>query len=133
MPAGTLMMDGFSVEYVYENDMHLDYSQLYLHPRSLKELANGQWYMVFGEKGAINLEKGLFYQHGSEEVRELITPALRDAGEDAMTQFYRAIRENRKPVADVTVAATAALTAIMGREAIYRRRMVTWKELGVTV
>ncbi len=133
IPAGTLMMDGFSVEYVYENDMHLDYSQLYLHPRSLKELANGQWYMIFGEKGAINLEKGLFYQHGSEEVRELINPSLRAAGEDAMTQFYSAIRENRKPVADVTVAATAALTAIMGREAIYRRRMVTWKELGVTV
>jgi myo-inositol 2-dehydrogenase/D-chiro-inositol 1-dehydrogenase len=133
IPAGTLMMDGFSVEYLYENDMHLDYSQLYLHPRSLKELAGGQWYIVFGEKGAINLEKGLFYQHGSEDVRQLITPAQRDAGEDAMTQFYSAIRENRKPVADVTVAATAALTAIMGREAIYRRRMVTWKELGVTV
>ena len=64
IPAGTLMMDGFSVEYVYENDMHLDYSQLYLHPRSLKALANGQWYMMFGEKGAIDLEKGLFYQHG---------------------------------------------------------------------
>lgn len=32
MPAGTLMMDGFSVEYIYDNDMHLDYSQLYLHP-----------------------------------------------------------------------------------------------------
>ena len=133
MPAGTWMMDGFSVEYIYENDMHLDYSQLYLHPRSLKELANGQWYILFGEKGAINLEKGLFYQHGSEEVRELIAPALRDAGEDAITQFYGAIRENGKPVADVTVAAMAALTAIMGREAIYRRRMMTWKELGVTV
>lgn len=131
IPAGTLMMDGFSVEYIYQNDMHLDYSQLYLHPRSLKELANGQWYMIFGEKGAINLEKGLFYQHGSDEVRQLITPQMREAGEDAMTQFYTAIRENRKPVADVTVAATAALTAIMGREAIYRRKMVTWAELGV--
>jgi predicted dehydrogenase len=133
MPAGTFMMDGFSVEYIYENDMHLDYSQLYLHPRSLQALANGQWYMIFGEKGAIDLEKGLFYQHASEEVRELITPAVRDAGENAMSEFYAAIRENRKPVADVTVAATAALTAIMGREAIYRRRMVTWKELGVDV
>src|ERR1700738_1686243 len=43
MPAGTLMMDGFSVEYIYENDMHLDYSQLYMHPRSLKVLRGGQW------------------------------------------------------------------------------------------
>jgi len=133
IPAGTLMMDGFSVEYIYQNDMHLDYSQLYLHPRSLKELANGQWYMIFGEKGAINLEKGLFYQHGSDDVRQLISPELVKGGEDAMGEFYRAIREKRKPVADITVAATAALTAIMGREAIYKRRMVTWKELGVTV
>jgi myo-inositol 2-dehydrogenase/D-chiro-inositol 1-dehydrogenase len=133
IPAGTYMMDGFSVEYIYANDMHLDYSQLYLHPRSLKVLANAQWYIVFGEKGAIDLAKGTFYQHGSDEVRELIAPSVRDAGEDAMTQFYRAIRENRKPVADIQVAATAALTAIMGREAIYRRRMVTWKELGVDV
>jgi hypothetical protein len=31
------------------------------------------------------------------------------------------------------VAATAALTTMMGREAIYRKKMVTWKELGVTV
>ncbi len=89
--------------------------------------------MIFGEKGAIHLEKGLFYQHGSDEVRQLIAPEIRDAGEDAMEQFYRAIREKKKPVADVTVAATAALTAIMGREAIYRRRMVTWAELGVAV
>jgi predicted dehydrogenase len=133
MPAGTLMMDGFSVEYVYENDMHLDYSQLYLHPRSLKELANAQWYIIFGEKGAINLEKGLFYQHSSDEVRQLIPPEMAKAGEDAMGEFYRAIREKRQPIADVKVAATAALTAIMGREAIYQRRVVTWKELGVTL
>jgi myo-inositol 2-dehydrogenase/D-chiro-inositol 1-dehydrogenase len=131
--AGTVMMDGFSVEYVYDNDIHLDYSQLYLHPRSLKSLANNQWYIVFGEKGAIDLSKGLLYQHGSDEVRELIAPAVRDADENAMSEFYACIREGRKPVADVTVAAVAALTTIMGREAIYQRRMVTWKELGVTV
>jgi predicted dehydrogenase len=133
IPAGTLMMDGFSVEYVYENDMHLDYSQLYLHPRSLKELANGQWYFVFGEKGAIDLSKGILYQHASEETRALVTPAVRDANENAVTEFYACIRENRKPAADIKVAAVAALTAIMGREAISRRRRVTWKELGVTV
>ena len=133
IPAGTLMMDGFSVEYVYDNDVHLDYSQLYLHPRTLKELAGGQWYMIFGEKGVVNLSKGILYPHGSGDVRELIAPAVRDARENAMSEFYACIREGRKPVADVTVAAVAALTTIMGREAIYQRRMVTWKELGVTV
>ena len=134
IPAGTLMMDGFSVEYLYENDMHLDYSQLYLHPRGLKELANSQWYLIFGEQGTVNLSKGLLYQmHAEGESRELLTPELKDARENAMADFFACIREGRKPFADIRVAATAALTAIMGREAIYRKRMVTWKELGVSL
>lgn len=134
IPAGTLMMDGFSVEYIYENDVHLDYSQLYLHPRALKELANAQWYLIFGEKGTVHLSKGLFYEmHNAGEPSELIPPALKDANENAMADFFACIREGRKPFADIRVAATAALTAILGREAIYRKRMVTWKELGVSV
>ena len=127
-PAGTEMMDGFSVEYIYENDMHLDYSQLYLHPRTLKELANNQWYMIFGEKGTVDLAKGVFYPFDGPP-RELITPEVRDGKENAMSEFFACIREKRRPYAGIEVAATAARTVIMGREAIYRRRMVTWAEV----
>jgi len=134
IPAGTVMMDGFSVEYIYENDMHLDYSQLYLHPRGMKELANSQWYIVFGEKGSVEINKGLHYEMQADgPPREMFTPELRKSRENAMADFFACVRENRKPFADITVGATAALTAIMGREAIYRRRMVTWKEMGVEV
>lgn len=131
IPAGTEMMDGFSVEYIYENDMHLDYSQLYLHPRALKDLANNQWYMIFGEKGTLDLTKGKLYEFSSEQPRDLLSPETLAAREDAMGDFLKCIRENRKPYAGIEVAATAALTCIMGREAIYRRRMVTWQELGI--
>jgi predicted dehydrogenase len=133
LAAGTVMMDGFSVEYIYENDMHLDYSQLYLHPRALKDLANWQWYMIFGEKGAVDLSKGILYAHGAEQGRTMIASNSEDEKENATSEFYACIRERRRPVADITVGAVAALTAILGREAIYRRRSVTWKELGVTV
>jgi myo-inositol 2-dehydrogenase / D-chiro-inositol 1-dehydrogenase len=133
IPAGTLMMDGFSVEYIYENDMHLDYSQLYMHPRSLKVMRGGQWYIVFGSKGALDLTEGTFYSLDSADPVQLMRPEDRGEKENAMSEFYACIRENRKPVADIKVAATAALTAILGREAIYRRRSVTWQELGVTV
>ena len=51
----------------------------------------------------------------------------------AIDEFFKCIREKRQPFADVKVAAIAALTAIMGREAIYKGRSVTWKEMGVTV
>ncbi|MFN7926084.1 MAG: Gfo/Idh/MocA family oxidoreductase [Bryobacteraceae bacterium] len=132
IPAGSVMMDGFSVSYIYENDMHLDYSQLYLHPRQMKELRNNQWYIVFGETGSLEINGGNLYPMWGEP-RKFFTPEIEQKGEDATAQFFSAIRENRKPYADIKIAATAALTAIMGREAIYKRRMVTWKELGVEV
>jgi hypothetical protein len=47
--------------------------------------------------------------------------------------FYDAIRTGSKPPADVNVGATAALTAILGREAIYRKTVTTWRELGVEI
>ena len=136
MPAGTVMMDGFSVEYIYRNDMHLDYSQLYLHPRALRNLPNGMWFVVYGEKGTIELDYSswTFYEiYGDSEPVEHKAPEGVDLTEAAHNDFVRAIRENRTPVADIEVAATAALTSIMGREAIYQRRMVTWDELGISV
>lgn len=132
IPAGTVMMDGFSVTYTYENDMHLDYSQLYLHPRQMRELRNGQWYIVFGSEGSLEINGGTIYPMWGEP-RKFFTPEIESGKENAMEEFMRGIRENRRPFASIEVGATAALTAIMGREAIYQRRMVTWKELGVEV
>jgi predicted dehydrogenase len=136
IPAGTIMMDGFSVEYIYENDVHVDYSQLAFHARGLKELPNGMWYTVFGDKGSVFMthESAVLYDlYGESEAKDLLTTELKEGKEDAVAQFFACIREKRQPFAGVQVAAVAALTAIMGREAIYRRRMVTWKELGVEV
>src|SRR6266704_2108755 len=106
-PAGTLMMDGFCVEYIYENDMHVDYSQLYMHPRTLKDLPTGQWYFIMGEKGTVDLTKGILYALDGSEPRPLISAEQRGEKEDAMAQFFACIRENRLPFADIKVAATA--------------------------
>lgn len=135
-PPGTEYMDAYSVMYQYENEINLTYSEARLHPRALKELPNGSWYVVFGEKGAVQIKRGSgrFYEMRSEdEPRELLTPEQQNAREDAMGDFYASIRENRVPFADIRVAATAALTTMMGRKAIYEKRMVTWKELGVDI
>jgi myo-inositol 2-dehydrogenase / D-chiro-inositol 1-dehydrogenase len=135
IPPGTLMMDGFSVEYIYDNDMHCDYSQISFHPRTLKTLPSGMWYTVFGEKGSVYMthSSASFYDlYGEAEPRSLL-PAGANEKDTATADFFACIREKRQPFADVRVGATAALTAIMGREAIYKRRSVTWKELGVEV
>jgi myo-inositol 2-dehydrogenase / D-chiro-inositol 1-dehydrogenase len=135
IPPGTVMMDGFSVEYIYENDMHCDYSQISFHPRNLKTLPSGMWYTVFGEKGSVYLthSSASFYDvYGEGEPRNLL-PAGTSANDTAIADFFACIREKRQPFADIRVGAIAALTGIMGREAIYKRRSVTWKELGVEV
>jgi hypothetical protein len=65
--------------------------------------------------------------------RNIIPAHLKNRKENAMQEFLACIRENRRPFADVQVGATAALTTIMGREAIYRQRSVTWDDLGVSL
>jgi predicted dehydrogenase len=135
IPPGTVMMDGFSVSYISENDMHCDYSQISFHPRNLKTLPSGMWYTIFGETGSVYMTHStaqFFDVNGEGEPRDLL-PAGSGESENATAEFYSCIREKRTPFADVRVGAVAALTAIMGREAIYKGRSVTWKELGVEV
>jgi predicted dehydrogenase len=130
------MMDGFSVQYIYDEDTHLEYTQLYLHARGFKEIPNGQHYVIHGEKGTIFFthETAVFYEmYGDAEPKDLISPQAKEADENAMSEFYACIREGRKPFGDIKVGATAALTAILGREAIYKGASVTWNELGVSV
>jgi hypothetical protein len=50
-----------------------------------------------------------------------------------MAAFFEAIRTGRPPKADIKIAATAALTAILGREAIYRKQVMNWSDLAVDV
>jgi len=135
IPPGTVMMDAFSVEYIYENGMHCDYSQISFHPRNLKTLPSGMWYTVFGDKGSVYMthSSAMFHDiYGESEPRDML-PGGAVERDTAVADFFACIREKRQPFADIKVGAVAALTAIMGREAIYKGRSVTWKELGVDV
>ncbi len=138
IPAGTLMMDGFSVEYIYENGIHCQYSQISFHPRTMKVLPSGMWYTIFGEKGSVFMTHDsaqYFDLYGESEPQDMLKDLNDKSNPDdnALNAFFTAVREKRQPFADLNVAATAALTAIMAREAIYKGRSVSWKELGVTL
>lgn len=138
IPAGTIMMDGFSVEFIYENDVHCQYSQISFHPRTMKVLPSGMWYAVYGEKGSVFMTHGdatYFDLYGESAPLDMLRNLTEKSNPNAsaVNDFYSSIRQKRQPFAGLQVAATAALTAIMAREAIYRGRSVTWKELGVEV
>ena len=132
------MMDGFSVEFIYENDIHCQYSQISFHPRTMKVLPSGMWYTIFGEKGSVFMthdDATFFDLYGEAEPVDMLK-GLSDKSNpnaNALDDFFKAVRAKSQPFAGLEVAATAALTAIMAREAIYKGRSVSWKELGVAL
>jgi myo-inositol 2-dehydrogenase/D-chiro-inositol 1-dehydrogenase len=130
-PPGRTNMDGYTLSYEYANGAKLSFTQTFFHPSGLP--AGGQFTNVYGTKGAVSLDTCKFYP--LERGAQPVTLSEPQKEEDAphVAAFYEAIRTGAKSPADLTIGATAALTAIMGREAIYGRKMVTWKELGVTV
>jgi len=63
----------------------------------------------------------------------VLVPPSRPRGDAHMEAFYNAIRTGQKNPADLPIAATAALTAILGRDAIYQKKMKTWAEFGIEI
>ena len=124
-------MDGYTLSYEYANGVKMSFTQTFFHPSGLP--GGGQFTNIYGTKGAVSLDTFKFYplEKGAPPI-ELSQPE-KERDEPHLTGFFNAIRTGSKPPADLTIGATAALTAIMGREAIYKRKVVTWKDLGVQV
>jgi hypothetical protein len=126
-------MDGYSLTYEYANGIKMSYSQVFFHPRTLP--AGGQFVHVYTDKGAVDLMAGTFHSNERNvEPVEFAKPDEERPERDAHIQaFFESIRTGKQPPADITIGATAALTAILGREAIYRKRVMQWRELQVEV
>jgi myo-inositol 2-dehydrogenase/D-chiro-inositol 1-dehydrogenase len=130
-PPGRTNMDGYTLSYEYANGVKMSFSQMFFHPSGLP--AGGQFTNVYGTKGAVSLDTGQFFPLGKGAQPVLLSEPQKEEDSPHLAAFFQAIRTGSKPPADLTIGATAALTAIMGREAIYTGKIVTWGELGVTV
>ena len=130
-PPGRTNMDGYVLSYEYANGVKMSFTQTFFHPSGLP--SGGQFTNVFGTKGAVSLDTGMFYPLAKGAAPVLLSEPQKESDAAHVAAFYRAIRTGSKPAADYTIGATAALTAIMGREAIYGRKMMTWNDLGVSV
>jgi hypothetical protein len=62
-----------------------------------------------------------------------LVPKQQETEHAHIVAFYECITKGGPNPADATVGATAALTSILGHEAMAREKVVTWKELGVEV
>lgn len=128
-PPGRTNMDGYTLSYEYANGIKLSYTQVFFHPRGMP--GGGQYCYVYTTDGAVDLMNATFYPRARDAAPVVLAEPEKTPPHAHVAAFFEAIRSGTKPFADLTVAATAALTAILGREAIYRRKVMTWAELGV--
>lgn len=134
-PPGRTSMDGYSLSYDYPGGVKMSYTQVFFHPQGLPH--SGAFTLVYTTKGAVDLDAGKFYPdaRGAQPVTLVEPPSGRQDNTNAahLEAFYKAVRGQGKPPAGIVEGATGALTAIMGREAIYQKRVTTWKEMGVAI
>ena len=129
-PPGRTSMDGYTLSYEYANGVKMSFTQVFFHPRGLP--GGGQYFYVYGTDGAVEVSTARFYPMGKGEP-QVLSEAPGRTGEPQLKAFYDCIRNGAKPAVDIKVAAVAALTAILGREAIYQKRLMSWQDLGVDV
>jgi len=133
-PPGRTIFDNGSMVFEYPNGAKMTFTQNVFHPRQMP--AGNQLVYIFGEKGGVDLMYSTnFYPHTAQgQQAEIVALAEKvDDPPHAHTKaFYDLIAGNgSKNPADITIGAAAALTAILGHEAMTRQKVVTWAELGV--
>lgn len=129
-PPGRTIFDSATLSYEYANGVKMSFTQNVFHPRTLP--LGSQYVHVFGSKGAVELMGPAMLHPMSRDEKPYVLAEKREEAPHAhITAFYDVITMGAPSPAGITIGATAALTAIMGHEAMVRKAVVEWKDLGV--
>lgn len=129
-PPGRTIFDGGSLTYEYPSGAELSFTQNVYHPRGMPN--NNQYIYVYGMKGAVDLMYAAnLYLHEGDGKPTVLAVRGEENPHAHTTAFYDCITKGAKSPADIIIGATAALTAILGHEAMVRRKLVEWSDLGV--
>jgi myo-inositol 2-dehydrogenase/D-chiro-inositol 1-dehydrogenase len=130
-PAGRTIYDNGSMVFEYPSGAELSFTQNVFHPRGMPN--NGQYIYVYGTKGAVDLmySTNMYPLEGGDGTPTPLAAKYEDAPHAHTTAFYDCITKGAKSPADIIVGATGALTAILGHQAMVRRKVVEWTDLGV--
>ena len=129
-PPGRTIFDNGSMVFEYPNGAKMTFTQNVFHPRTLP--LGGQYVHVYGEKGAVDLMGGATFHPINRDDKTVVLAEKQDEYAHAhITAFYAAVVKGEPSPANITIGATAALTAILGHEAMVRGSVVNWSDLGV--
>lgn len=132
-PPGRTIYDNGHLVYEYDKGIKMSFTQNVFHPN---RMPNGNQYVyVYGSKGAVDLMAGpaMLYPLDRNAQPQPLAEKAPDNQHAHIVRFYAAIRKAGENPADITIGATAALTAIIGHEAMSKEKIVKWEDLGVKV
>ena len=124
-PKGRNIMDHFSLTLDYGKNKEVGYNHSWIAPSG----ADGWRFVVYGEKGALELNSGKIFMVDGDKPQKVSEEPKGDSTQLAVDDFFRCIREGDKPIADSEAGRKAALVGLLGRTAIYEGRVVTMKEI----
>jgi myo-inositol 2-dehydrogenase/D-chiro-inositol 1-dehydrogenase len=125
-PPGRTTMDNYAVIYEFPDDLRLEFSHIYFDPPGF----SGVKERVFGANGAIDLATATWMERDKKGEIKLDVP---DAAEDStylsLAAFIDNARAHKTPLNNAESAAMSTMVAMLGRKAIYEKRVVTWEEM----
>ena len=132
-PPGRTIFDCGTLSYDYPQSLKLSFSQNVFHPRGLPN--PGQYIHVFGTKGAVDLlaSEATAYPLSAGEQPTVLSTKAEDQQGAHIAAFYASILNGAKPPADIIIGATAALTSILGNDAMFKRQVVNWSDFGIDI
>lgn len=132
-PPGRSIYDNGHLVYEYDKGVKMSFTQNVFHPRSMPN--NNQYVYVYGSKGAVDLmaSPAVLYPADRAGQPKPLAEKAPDNQQEHTVRFYAAIKGAGKNPADITIGATAALTAIIGHEAMSKEKIVRWEDLGVRI
>jgi predicted dehydrogenase len=130
-PPGRTIFDCGSLTYDYPGGVKMSFTQNVFHPDAMPN--GGQYVYIYGSKGAIDLMAGTMYPLGRGGGHSEVAPKERLDNNVHIAAFYACVTKGEHNPADIVTGATAALTAILGHDAMTKGQTINWTDLGVNV
>jgi predicted dehydrogenase len=127
-PPGRTILDFGSITYEYPDGVMMSFTQNVLHPKGLP--SGGQYTFIYGTTAAADLDTMALFPLDAVAKPGTLAEKKDEPDYVHMVAFYEAITKGTNSPADVTIGAEAALTAIMGHQAMTSRKVVEWSAFG---
>ncbi len=130
-PAGASVLDSYGLTFDYPDGRQSVFSMVKYAPYTNN--MGGRIINAYGEKGSADIQLSgpstVVWRGKDAPEPTRYEEADINFGQRAVDDFFRCVRTGEKPFCGAETGRVAALTALLGRKAIYEQRVVTWDEL----